>query len=105
MEKKPFPHYGSRGLEKTKSRRRMQFHAIEVQYVAPALRFRSEGHAELGVRLQPRAADKVDAIRHGGEHGVEAGADRRGLAREVDDEARAAGPGARAGQKGGGDLG
>ncbi len=66
------------------SRRPMAAHET-----AHSSRLRPERHAELGVRLQARPADEVDAIGHGGEHRVEAGADRGRLARQVDDEALA----------------
>src|ERR1700722_3431730 len=58
--------------------------------IASVSRLGSEGRAEPGIRLQTRAANEVDAIGHGGKNRVEAGADRRRLAWQIDDEARAA---------------
>src|ERR1700722_3645209 len=60
--------------------------------IASVSRLGSEGRPERGIRLHARAATKVDAIGHRGEHRVEASADSRGLARQIDDQARAAGP-------------
>ena len=42
------------------------------------------------MRVDPVAADQVEAIGDGGEDGVETGADGRGFARQIDDQALAA---------------
>lgn len=46
--------------------------------------------AELLIRLQPIATDQIDAIRNRGENRVQASANRRGPARQIDNQARAA---------------
>src|ERR1700722_1015082 len=48
--------------------------------------------ADLRAGLEPVAADQVEAIGDCGKHGVETGADRGRLARQVDDQAAAPQP-------------
>src|ERR1700722_19942514 len=115
MAKRPFPQYGSPALGKAQvpvswldPRRSPRMNDPDKRAeisIASVSRLGSERHAELGVRLQPRAADEIDAIMHRCIVRVEAGAARSRLAWKIVDEARAARASDLAGQNGGRHLG